>query len=264
MLAWSGNGDVAAQKPASPAPKNVYPFPMPAVALADTPIPRDRREPVPPLENGDQLNADEFLRRYSAMPHLKKAELIQGIVYMPPPVSFDHHAGPDSLLQTWAGWYAISTRGVRSGSNGTVRLSFSDVPQPDGCLLLLPDAGGQTRRDADGYVVGPPEFIFEVAASSASYDAGRKRETYRLAGVREYLLLRTRDHAVDWWHLEDGDYKLLPLNEDGTLRSQAFPGLWLNVKALLTGDGREMMRSLNEGLASEDHAKWEASLPAAP
>ncbi len=37
----------------------------------------DRPEP---LENGDRLTAPEFLRRYEAMPHVKKAELIEGIV----------------------------------------------------------------------------------------------------------------------------------------------------------------------------------------
>lgn len=38
---------------------------------------------VPPLENGDNLTVAEFERRYEAMPELKKAELINGIVYIP-------------------------------------------------------------------------------------------------------------------------------------------------------------------------------------
>ena len=32
------------------------------------------------LEPGDRLSRDEFERRYERMPHLKKAELIEGIV----------------------------------------------------------------------------------------------------------------------------------------------------------------------------------------
>ncbi len=234
---------------------------MSAAAFAERPVFRHRPAGPPPLENGDQLGADEFLRRYSAMPQMKKAELIQGIVYIPRAVNFELHAVPDGLLQGWLGSFGISTRGVQHGTNGTVRLSFSDVPQPDGVLRILPAFGGQTRMDSDGYLVGPPEFVFEVAASSASYDAGKKRDTYRLAGVREYLLLRTRDQAVDWWHLEDGEYKLLPLQEDGTLRSIIFPGLWLNVQALLQGNGRGLMAALNAGLATAEHAAWEAALP---
>jgi uncharacterized protein YktB (UPF0637 family) len=40
----------------------------------------------PLLEAGDRLSRDEFERRYERLPCLKKAELIEGIVYMPSPV----------------------------------------------------------------------------------------------------------------------------------------------------------------------------------
>src|SRR5436190_19220762 len=55
------------------------------------------------LENGAHLSASEFLRRYEAMPEVKKAELINGIVYMGSPVRYDQHGKPDNLLQTWLG-----------------------------------------------------------------------------------------------------------------------------------------------------------------
>jgi hypothetical protein len=35
---------------------------------------------VPPLESGDRLTRPEFERRYAAATHIKKAELIEGIV----------------------------------------------------------------------------------------------------------------------------------------------------------------------------------------
>src|SRR5438067_1488278 len=41
---------------------------------------------IPPLEPGDRLSRAEFERRYDAMPALKKAELIEGVVYWPSPV----------------------------------------------------------------------------------------------------------------------------------------------------------------------------------
>ncbi|MFM6708889.1 MAG: Uma2 family endonuclease, partial [Microcystis panniformis] len=47
---------------------------------------------IPPLENGDKLTRWEFERRYQGMPHLKKAELIEGIVYMASPLRFESHA----------------------------------------------------------------------------------------------------------------------------------------------------------------------------
>ncbi|MEB3275024.1 MAG: hypothetical protein VKJ85_14675 [Prochlorothrix sp.] len=37
------------------------------------------RTVLPTLENGDRLSRPEFERRYQAMSHLKKAELIEGV-----------------------------------------------------------------------------------------------------------------------------------------------------------------------------------------
>ena len=54
------------------------------------------REPIPPLVDGEHLTRDEFERRYDAMPGLKKAELIEGVVHMPSPVRHDQHGDPHS------------------------------------------------------------------------------------------------------------------------------------------------------------------------
>ena len=70
------------------------------------------REP-PLLQNGDRIRSDEFLRRYEAMPEVKKAELIEGIVYMASPVSAETHGELDGLIHTWLGTYAAHTPGVR-------------------------------------------------------------------------------------------------------------------------------------------------------
>lgn len=47
---------------------------------------------IPPLESGDRLTRHEFERRYEAMPHLKKAELIEGVVYVPAALRFRSHS----------------------------------------------------------------------------------------------------------------------------------------------------------------------------
>src|SRR5882672_1638720 len=127
-----------------------------------------------PLENGAHLSASEFLRRYEAMPEVKKAELINGIVYMASPVRLDRHGEPDSLIQTWFGNYAIATPGVKSATNTTTRLGPDDVPQPDGLLRIVPECGGQAHPNAKGYLQGAPELVAEVAASTASLDARAK------------------------------------------------------------------------------------------
>jgi Uma2 family endonuclease len=206
-----------------------------------------------PLENGEHLDAAEFLRRYQAMPELKKAELIQGRVFTGSPVRADQHGEPDHLIQTWTGVYVISTPGVIGATNTTVLLGRKDIPQPDVLLRILPEYGGQCLRNEDGYLVGPPDLAIEVAASSTSMDAHEKRDSYMEAGVREYLLWRTLDGAVDWWFLERGKYRSLPILGKDIIRSKVFPGLWLNRTALLKMDGQKVAQTLNEGLASREH-----------
>lgn len=49
---------------------------------------------IPPLQAGDFLTRAEFERRYHNHPELKKAELIEGIVYMPSPVNAAYHGDP--------------------------------------------------------------------------------------------------------------------------------------------------------------------------
>src|SRR5436309_9645854 len=90
-----------------------------------------RQSGVPPLENGDRLSRTEFERRYEAMPHLKKAELIEGVVYVGSPVRYTQHGQPDFDVQTWLGVYRAATPGTGGAGNTTVRLDLDNEPQPD-------------------------------------------------------------------------------------------------------------------------------------
>lgn len=214
----------------------------------------DRRVPI--LENGDHLSAEEFLRRYEAMPDVKKAELINGVVYMASPVRATQHAAPDSLIQTWIGWYAIATPGTSALTNPTVRLDKLGMPQPDASLRLLPEKGGKTRIDKDGYLSGPPELVVEIAASTSTFDSREKMNTYRRAGVTEYLIWCTEDETLDWLALEGDEYRPLTPGDNGILRSRVFPGLWLDWRALLQGNGTGVMDGLKHGLHSDEHERF--------
>ena len=233
---------------------------MIAVLEKTKPQPAAREEYPPRLENGDHLTAGEFMRRYETMPEVKKAELVDGIVYMASPVRVDQHAEPDGLLQGWLSNFAIGTPGVKHGTNGTVRLSADDVLQPDGILRILPECGGKAFIDPKGYLVGPPEMVAEVAASSVSIDAGEKLNSYRRAGVQECLIWRTQEKAVDWWSLEGDDYVVISASSEGLIKSRVFPGLWLEVKGLVARNGGAVMARLQEGLNSPEHKAFVASL----
>ena len=214
------------------------------------------RTDVPPLEPGDRLTRDEFERRYAAMPALKKAELIEGVVYLPSPVRVRRHGNPHARIITWLGSYEASTPGVEVADNATARLDLDNEPQPDAMLYIVPERGGQVRISSDDYIEAAPELVAEVASSSASYDLNTKLHVYRRNGVREYLVWRVLDRTLDWFVLRAGQYERLEPDERGVVRSPFFPGLWLDAAALLRGDLAGVLRVLDEGLATDQHSTF--------
>src|SRR5436309_2997571 len=116
-----------------------------------------RQSGVPPLENGDRLTRDEFERRYEAMPRLKKAELIEGVVYLPARWQLRPYGSSRAHLIAWMGTYHAYTPGSDAGAHCSVRLDLDNEPQPDALLLIEPARGGQAVIDADDYVKGAPE-----------------------------------------------------------------------------------------------------------
>lgn len=214
---------------------------------------------LPPLKNGDRLTQAEFLRRYHAMPSVSHAELIEGRVFMPSPVSAEHHGEPHFNLITWLGVYRSSTPGVVGGDNSTLQLDVDNAPQPDGYLRLTEQAGGQSRV-VDGYIHGAPELIVEVAASTVSYDLHDKLNAYRRNGVKEYVVWRTEDVAIDWFLLLDGLYHRHSASSDGIYRSPVFPGLWLDPVALLSNDMSRVLQILQQGIADVSHQDFVTKL----
>jgi hypothetical protein len=233
-------------------------------AMSAPVVPRADRK-IPPLRNGDHLTRDEFERRYNAMSDLKKAELIEGVVYLPSPVRTDVHGQPHALLVTWLGVYYAGTPGLVISDNGSVRLDERNEPQPDVTLLIN---RGETPSglDEDGYIHGSPEFVAEVAASSVSIDRNAKFRAYQRNGVREYLLWRTEDDAIDWFVLRGDQFEQLQPGADGVIRSEVFPGLWLDPAALIRQDMAKVIAVLQQGLADPAHTAFVARLtpPASP
>ncbi len=205
----------------------------------------------PPLENGDQLTRIAFEQRYDRMPNLKKAELIEGIVYMPAALRFRQHGKPHAQILTWLGFYQANTQGVEIADNATVRLDADNEPQPDALLRI--EKGGQSIISDDDYVEGAPELIVEIAASSVSLDLHTKLKAYRRNQVQEYLVWRVYDGEFDWFRLREGQYIKRQSNEENMIKSEVFPGLWLDINALLTGDIAQVLAVLQQGIATEDH-----------
>ncbi len=210
----------------------------------------------PPLESGDHLRRAEFERRYEAMPWVKKAELIEGVVYIGSPVRNRSHGKPQGMIIGWLAMYIAATPGVELSDNATVRLDLDNEPQPDALLRIEPDVGGHSHVSEDDYIEGPPEFVIEIAASSASYDLHDKLHAYRRNMVQEYMVWRIYDQQIDWWELHEGEYQHLTPDENGIIHSRVFPSLCLNVPALLKGDLAGVLATQQSTLNNEEHAAF--------
>jgi Uma2 family endonuclease len=206
---------------------------------------------IPALENGDRLTRGEFERRYANMPDLKKAELIERIVYMGSPLRIDQHGEPHVNVIGWLTFYKGFTPNLQIGDNTTVCLDSDNEPQPDVLMRII--KGGQSIVNNKGYVEGPPELIVEIAASTVSIDLHDKLKVYRRNRVQEYIVWRVQDQEVDWFKLREGEYiKLLPDNS-GVIKSEIFPGLWLDVNDLLAGDFPKLWAVVQAGINTTDH-----------
>lgn len=202
----------------------------------DTPPARSpRREAPPALESGDVMTRAEFERRYWLRPDLKKAELVEGVVHVTSPLRSPHSTAT-VLVVTWLGHYMAQHPNVEAGDSGQVRLDLDNEFQPDAFLRFRDDAGGQSRIDEDKFVAGAPELVVEVAHSSVSRDLHAKKRVYQRTGVREYIVWRIEDAAIDWFALVDGAFTAREPDADGVIESAVFTGLRLEVGAMLRGD----------------------------
>ena len=198
----------------------------------------------PVLESGDRLTREEFHRRYCRRPDIRKAELIDGVVYVASPARWDKHGTHQSLAVSWLRVYSIGRPDLGVGDGDTVFLAGGHEVQPDAFLFRLSGPGAGARVTEEGYIEEAPELVFEVAASSASYDLHDKLEAYRRAGVQEYIVWRVLDEQIDWFRLRAGAYVRVEPDDHGMIESEVFPGLRLSVHSMLAGDTAGVLAAL--------------------
>ena len=132
------------------------------------------------LVEGQRLDQPTFHALYEAMPPGTRAELIDGVVYLPSPVGLAHGVAQVPVI-VWLAYYAEKTPGVQVMDNATTILGWKSEPQPDGLLRILPECGGRTWNQG-GFVHGAPEFVVEVAKATRYVDLGPKLADYQQAG----------------------------------------------------------------------------------
>lgn len=220
-------------------------------------------ELVPPLVGGERLTREEFYRRWEAMPELKHAERIDGVVSMQQSVRDAQHGQPHAQIVGLLWYYAINSPGTSASDNSTIQVGLENDLQPDVSLRIQPEHGGQSRTTSKGYIEGAPEFAVEVAASSKHVDLGRKLRAYEQAGVLEYAVWTVIEKEVKWFRRVGDAYVPLPPDEEGVVRSEVFPGLWLDTRPLVDGDMETVLSTLQDGLATPEHAAFVECLAAA-
>lgn len=220
-------------------------------------VPMVRRRPQIELQNGDRMSREEFHRLYEQTPEGFKAELIGGIVYVASPLH-PAQGKPHLHLGAVVAAYEAQTPGVDASDNTTILLGSAAEPQPDLYVRILPDYGGQSTTGENGCVIGAPELIIEIANTSRAIDLHAKKTDYLRYGVREYFVHCVAENELRWFDLTGGA-ELQP-DADGVFRMKTFPGLWINGPALLARDYQKLMQTLEEGLATPDHAAFVKTL----
>lgn len=195
--------------------------------------------PVGRLENGAVMGRDEFHRLFSECETLERVELIEGVVYMPSPVMVQGHAREQTLMIEWLRSYTLPRPELEAISPASVLLDDENEPIPDAMLYRLREG-----RFEGGYLLGAPELIVEIANTSSSRDLHQKKRAYERNGVKEYIVWRTRDGVIDWFELRDGRYVQLQPGADGIIASREFPGLRLDVAAMLRLDRKAVLAAL--------------------
>jgi Uma2 family endonuclease len=194
---------------------------------------------IPPLNAGDRLTLEQFEWLSDAHPEIKKAELIDGLVYLQTTVG-PRHAETHSRLMTLLGSYHARHPELQLLDNATVQLGKDEV-QPDALLRLR--AGGLSAQ-TDRCITGPPELVVEVSATSFSYETHLKRALYQHAGVPEYLVLQIYERNAEWWRLDAGHYVPIAADSNGIIESRIFPGLKLDVDGFWDGDMAAVLSAL--------------------
>ena len=215
-------------------------------------------DPPQTLVEGQRLDQPTFHSLYEAMPPGTRAELINGVVLMPSPVGPAHGRAHFPTI-AWLSYYVENTPGVEGMDNTSTAMGIKSEPQPDVLLRILSDYGGRTRADRK-FVQGVPELLLEIAHTSRYTDLGPKLEDYERVGVLEYIVLALEPDQVFWFVLRNCHFMDLPTGLDGIYRSEVFPGLWLDPKALVAGDTRRLRAVLDLGCATPEHAAFVARL----
>jgi Uma2 family endonuclease len=172
------------------------------------------------------MTYDEFVNSELSESH---AEWVDGevTVFMPPT---ERHADVTLFLSVLL---ALYTRAFGLGK--VLAAPFEMRVRPDASFRepdILFVASGHLDRLDGSRVAGPADLVIEVvSASSVHRDRVVKVSEYQAAGVREYLMVDSREEAdrLDVLRLgPDGTYRPVLADDAGRIHFETIRGFWLD------------------------------------
>jgi Uma2 family endonuclease len=153
-------------------------------------------------------------------PESQYCEYINGIVYMPSPVTDRHQEQVGFLFHLLDGFRCERGGGVVLTGPAVLRLGEEWKPEPD--VFVRPPAD-------EGLLQPPALLVIEILSpSTRDHDLGRKRLIYQSAGIPEIWFFDERDRKVIVERRVDDRYQRAILTE-GNLASTASLGFWIDV-----------------------------------
>lgn len=120
-----------------------------------------------------------------------------------------------------------------------------DLPGREPDILFI--ASDHLERLKDTYLAGAADVVVEVISpESLTRDRGDKFYEYEKGGVEEYWVIDPIRRLAEFYRLDNGVYRLAPVDNDGIYRSVKMAGLWLRVEWLWQEPLPPLMRILKE------------------
>ncbi|MCI0682091.1 MAG: Uma2 family endonuclease [Gemmataceae bacterium] len=154
----------------------------------------------------------------------RKADLIDGVIYMASPENIGHcdlRAWLLYLIRRYLKHRKIG--GKLLDSRVAFRLTPRNSPEPD-IGYLTPSRAHLAQR---GFVDGRPDLAIEIVSpDSVARDYNEKKLQYLAAAVPEYWIIDPLTSKMTCWRrTEHGDYRRL--GKGGRVESEVIPGFWL-------------------------------------
>ncbi len=160
-----------------------------------------------------------------------RAEWVDGEVEMVSPASDRHQDLARFLTAVFSVYVEAHDLGIVRPAPFQMKTG-ADLPGREPDLLFV--ARKHRDRLRETHLDGPGDLVVEIVSpESIARDRGTKFYEYEVGGVREYWLIDPLRQQAEFYRLgKDGRYRVVLSGAEGVYRSEAMPGLWLQVEWL--------------------------------